>query len=222
MKLKRDLIIAAGIMVLVVFGITNISFENSQFISIQQTIENFQEKDNSERSLSTNGIVVQQAKEIVKTECDPGIWSNWTNLTPEEKFNKNGLAKAEQTTSLINSKIEIELYINEALTDQEEITATAWHECGHAKSYNIPSDMIQEFSVEILNNFNECKGFEDECLADSMAEYKTGVSETNGYLGKPSTPEQLTTAKKVWETTGIAKHTQPFKGNNSWIETMEH
>lgn len=220
MGIKSDLLIATGLLAIGAYMITNVPLTdvNTTISSIQESVKSFQEEPEEDRTGLTTGHVVEQAKKITKSECDPNIWMNWSDLTLSERDGKAGLAKAQEFGIFNNYTLTIDLYIDDTLTNQEDIDNTAWHECGHAKIYNIPSDKVEELYNETLNNFSECKGYEEECLADSMAEVKTGIAPTRSYLGKPSTQKQLETAERIWKASDIVNHKNKRTEQNSWID----
>lgn len=224
MGIKSDLLMAVGLIAIGAYTITNVSLTdvNTTISSVQESVKSFQEEKEEDRTGLTTGDVVEQAKEITQSECDPNIWMNWSDLTPAEKEGKAGLAKAQEYGMFNNYTLTIDLHIDDSLTNQEDIENTAWHECGHAKTYNIPSDKVEKLYNETLNNFSECKGYEEECLADSMAEVKTGIPPIRSYLGKPSTQKQLETAEKVWKASDIVNHKNKRTEQNSWMEVSSH
>lgn len=224
MGIKRDLLMVVGLMAIGAYAITNVSLTdfNTTISSFQESVKTFQEEPEEDRTDLTTGHVVEQAKKITQSECDPNIWMNWSNLTPAEQEGRAGLAQAQEYGMFNSYTLTIDLHIDDTLTNQEDIKHTAWHECGHAKTYNISSDKVDELYSETLNNFSECKGYEEECLADSMAEVKTGIPPIRSYLGKPSTQKQLETAEKVWKASDIVNHKNKRTEQNSWIDISIH
>lgn len=215
---KKELLLAIGLILIGVYFIINnpTIIENIPIKTIKESIQELQKEE--DRTALTTGTVVEQAKELTKLECDPNIWKNWSDLTVEEKEGIIGLAKSIEYGMLNNYTLTIDLHIDDKLTNQNEIEFTAWHECGHAKTYNITSDKAEELYNETLDSFSECKGYEEECLADSMAEVKTGITPTHSYLGKPSTKKQLDTADKVWKASGKVNHKNDRTEKMSWLE----
>lgn len=215
---KKELLLAIGLILIGVYFIINnpTTIENIPIKTIKESVQGLQKEE--DRTALTTGTVVEQAKELTKSECDPNIWKNWSDLTVEEKEGIIGLAKSIEYGMLNNYTLTIDLHIDDKLTDQNEIEFTAWHECGHAKTYNITSDKAEELYNETLDSFSECKGYEEECLADSMAEVKTGITPTHSYLGKPSTKQQLNTANKVWKASGKVNHKNDRTEKMSWLE----
>lgn len=222
MGFKKDLLMITGLIAISAYAITTVPATNEDISlsSIQESIKTFQEE--KDRTSLTTGHVVEQAKELTQSECDPNIWANWSDLTVEEREGIVGLAKGVEYGMLKNYTLTIDLHIDDKLTNQNEIEFTAWHECGHAKTYNTSSDKAEQLYNETLNNFSECKGYEEECLADSMAEVKTGIAPTHSYLGKPSTKQQLDTADKVWKASEKVNHKNKRTEKMSWLEISSH
>lgn len=222
MSFKTDLLFAAGLILIGGYFVSNnpTIIEDISIQTIQESVQELQKEQ--DRTVLTTGTVVEQAKEFTKSECDPNTWTNWSDLTPAEQEGRAGLAKGREYGMLNNYTLTIDLHIDETLTNQEEIEFTAWHECAHAKTYNISSDKAERLYNKTLNNFSECKGYEEECLADSMAEAKTGIPPTRSYLGKPSTKQQLDTANKVWEASEKVNHKNNRTEKASWMEISSH
>lgn len=218
MNKKELLLVICLILIIGGYFISNnpTIIKNIPIKTITEIVKESQKEE--DRTALTTGTVVEQAKELTKLECDPNTWKNWSDLTVEEREGIVGLAKGVEYGMLKNYTLTIDLHIDDKLTNQNEIEFTAWHECGHAKTYNITSDKAEELYNETLDSFSECKGYEEECLADSMAEVKTGIAPTHSYLGKPSTKKQLDTANKVWKTSGKVNHKNDRTEKMSWLE----
>lgn len=218
MGIKKELLFATGLILVGGYFVSNnpTIIENIPVQSIKESVQELQKEE--DRTILTTGTVVEQAKELTQLECDPNIWANWSDLTAEEQEGIVGLAKGREYGIFKNYTLTIDLHIDDKLTNQNEIEFTAWHECGHAKTYNTSSDKAEQLYNETLDSFSECKGYEEECLADSMAEVKTGIAPAHSYLGKPSTQQQLDTADKVWKASGKANHKNDRTEKMSWLE----
>lgn len=218
MSFKTDLLFATGLILIGGYFVSNnpAIIEDISIQTIQESVQGLQKEE--DRTTLTTGTVVEHAKELTKSECDPNIWRNWSDLTPAEQEGKAGLAKGREYGMFNNYTLTIDLHIEDTLTNQEDIEFTAWHECGHAKTYNTSSDKAEQLYNETLDSFSECKGYEEECLADSMAEVKTGIAPTHSYLEKPSTKQQLETANKVWEASEKVNHKNERTEKMSWLE----
>lgn len=218
MNKKELLLVICLILIIGGYFISNnpTIIKNIPIKTITEIVKESQKEE--DRTALTTGTVVEQAKELTKLECDPNTWKNWSDLTVEEREGIVGLAKGVEYGMFNNYTLTIDLHIDDKLTNKEDIDFTAWHECGHAKTYNITPNKAEELYNETLTNFSECKGYEEECLADSMAEVKTGITPTHSYLGKPSTKQQLETANKVWKASGKVNHKNDRTEKISWLE----
>lgn len=207
--MKTNIIISsigvALLVVLVVFANTDIKTNTSYFTT-----------ETRSPHTSSNQPVHKQAAEITKSECSTRMWGKWDEKDTPTAENVIGVAPTMTSTNGNKSIVEVELFIDNTLTNPDTIQHTAWHECAHAKTFIANGDELKELHNRTMIAFADCGYPEIECLADAMAEVKMNGSSSH-YYQKTFTTEQLDIAERVWKASNKAKSKQSFKGV-SWMD----
>lgn len=195
--------ITAGLLLLTGLAITVNSetveqiYTNNNITSSEQVLNN---KPNN-----------KQAAEITKSECSPRLWKQtWNEKDLPTADNTIGIAPVGVSKTYDKPTIDLKLFIDDKLTNPEQIKHTAWHECAHAKTYTITGEKTQELHNLTKTAFQDCDHQIEECLADAMTEVKLPGTK-NHYYQSEFTAEQLNIAEKIWEASDTAKPTTKAK-----------
>lgn len=158
---------------------------------------------------------IDRARKLTKDYCSEDLWHSWNDERRKQEKNSDfiGLATRDMTVEWADEEytetidtLFIKLFISPELNGNiKQSTWTAWHECGHAKTYLIPVDKQEQVLKNIDKQFGDCNGNSSiECLADAMAQVKTGYKDY-GYYQNSFTDSELKLAKEIWNMSGTAQ-----------------
>lgn len=132
-----------------------------------------------------------KAMELTESVCSNDLWVDWTDTDDNIIGTASNLSNEKGGYKEIN--------INPALSGLKLIDV-AWHECAHAKTYSLDKADAKKFAARALELYPECKDENfSECLADTMALVKTGITQDDVYFyHNDHTPEQIALAEEIW------------------------